>query len=121
MAAGSVMKFIAPLFGFFVFGASAFVGAADYTPTVDLSPATLTDTTPAGVWAFLETTPIDNSAAVDNTALISQDGTVHPNSAYIDQSGVGNVSILLQDGTYGMHSDAIYQIGNYNISVIYQH
>ena len=117
------MKFVALLFGFFVFGVSAFAAAAGYTPSTDLSPATVIDSTPAGIFAAIVlTTPFDTSVSADNTALISQDGMVNPNVGYIDQSGgTGNFAALLQDGSNGSHNTSIYQTGSHNSSVIYQH
>jgi hypothetical protein len=122
MATGSIMRSVALLLGFFVFTVPDFAVAAGYTPSFDLSPAALGDTTPAGIAATFNATPFYIPTATDNNALISQDGTVNPNIAYIEQSGgTGNFAAILQDGAGGSHNTAVYQTGSYNSAVIYQH
>lgn len=104
---------------------SSFALPVGYTAGFDLSPAGSLindDQAPAAVYATISADTTDLSGVADNTALISQDGSANPNTAYIDQSGgAGNFAAILQDGTNNSNNAAIYQVGNANSATIYQH
>jgi hypothetical protein len=133
------MKFktLALAAGLSVLATSAFADDA-YTPTFDLSPAGLTagalggsDITVQGNITGVEggsvnfTDALTGAAVQDNTALIMQDGTVHPNIAFIDQNSDAvagaNLALILQDGTNQSNNAAIYQLGGGNSAIILQH